>query len=434
MSPGAALLRRSRLFSVPKPLPEPPSANLLMGDHKSSTMTRPYPQHQSITSPLSSREKGDWGYKRPFPLKSTMTTSTPLIRVKQVDSIESITDFTSAADLSLSLEKFQELQVAMSVPRAKNGIYSTGESNRWDMWSKSVFEEDSDFTDPERRRDFDKRWKFNGPWLARMTEGDFSRYLTKVVRPKRAQFRTLLRTKLAEDMTLARTQAAMDDGKPAPPVVEPRDITEEQFTEYLRSLRNDRATLYKFVTKFLDLAPLGTLIGVKNAVFNALSQVSDHLTDLGPYGRSGPPLSHPSAGISYLRTNSFMENHPVYGPQARRAPSLARIIYPRVGHHKAKLGLGGFVADVPAGDNEFNYRFGKSKSSTNKVLNGVAHLDTKTYGGAKVYVEPQTASVDPSGKIILKLRPSSPEAQVVAKEAKGMSQIYQDAKAEAHGT
>lgn len=417
MSPGGALLRTSRMFSVPKPLPEPPSSSLHIGDHKSSTMTRQYPQHQSITSPLSSREKGDWGYKRPFPLKSTMATSTPLIRIKQVDSVENVTDFASAADHSLSLEKFQELRVAMSVPRAKDAL--RGDSSRSGMWPKSVFEEDMDFTDPHSGRDDEKRWKFNGPWLARMNEGDFIQYLNKAVRPRRAQFRALLKGKLAEDMTVGRNKAAMENGKPAPAKVEPRDIKEEQFTEYLRHLRNDRGTLYALVSKFLDLAPLGKPVGLMEGIMQA------HVKG-GLYGKSGPPASHPSAGISYLRTSSYMENHPVYGPQGRRTPALARVVYPRAGHNKAKLGVGGFVADVPAGDNEFNLRFGRGRnqSSSSKMLKGIAHLDTTTYGGAKAYIEPQTATVDPSGRIVLQLCETHPEAQVVAKESKGISQIY----------
>src|SRR6478752_1184195 len=159
VSPGGALLRSSRLFSLPKPLPEPQSTNLHIGDHKSPTMTRQYPQYQSITSPLSSREKGDWGFKRPFPLKSTLTTSTPLIRVNQVDSIESVTDFASAADHALSLEKFQEMRIPLSIPK---GNEKSGISVRNDAWRKSVFEEDLDFTEYRKGRIDDKRWKFQG--------------------------------------------------------------------------------------------------------------------------------------------------------------------------------------------------------------------------------------------------------------------------------
>ncbi|UPK93101.1 hypothetical protein LCI18_004036 [Fusarium solani-melongenae] len=416
VSPGGALLRSSRLFSMPKPLPEPQSTNLHISDHKSPTMTRQYPQHQSITSPLSSREKGDWGFKRPFPLRSTMTTSTPLIRVKQVDAIESVTDFASAADYTLSLEKFQELRVPLSIPKENERTTGTA---RTDIWRKSVFEEDMDFTDFRQGRADDKRWKFQGPWLARLTEGEFIEYLDKSVRPKRAHFRWLLKERLAESLNTKQAQEALDKGEPAPPKINPWDISKEQFVDFVRSLRSDRATLYGLVSKFLDLAPLGHPVGI----LQTLISTGENAAAESPYGKAGPPPSHPSAGISYLRTNAYMENHPVYGPQGRHTPVLARVIHPRRNASLAKLGVGGFVADTPPGDNEFtgrNQRRGQSK----KVLDGIQHLDTTTYGGAKAYVEPVTATVDPSGKVVLQLRDTNSESQLLAKESKGREQVY----------
>ncbi|KAF4973325.1 hypothetical protein FZEAL_9360 [Fusarium zealandicum] len=422
VSPGGALLRSSRLFSMPKPLPEPPSTNLHIGDHKSPTMTRQYPQYQSVTSPLSSREKGDWGFKRPFPLKSTLTSSTPLIRVKQVDAIESVTDFASAADHTLSLEKFQELRVALSIPKANE---RSGTSARTEIWRKSVFEEDMDFTTSREGRADDKRWKFKGPWLARMTEGEFISYLDKNVRPKRAEFRRLLKERLAESLNNHKATTAMEQGNLAPAKVRPEDITEEQFTDYVRSMRSDRATLYGLVSKFLDLAPLGQPVGIIQTFLSA----GENAAAESPYGKSGPPPGHPSAGISYLRTNSYMENHPVYGPQGRRAPVLARVLFPRSGPSPAKLGVGGFVADTPPGDNEFNTRHIRNRVAHHKkMLTGITHLDTTTFGGAKAYVDPQTATVDPSGKVVVHLREIDVESQLVAKESKGRGQVYNEEK------
>ena len=356
-----------------------------------------------------------------------MATSTPLIRIKQVDSIENVTDFASAADHSLSLEKFQELRVAMSIPTHRDVIDS--QSLHQSMWPKSVFEEDMDFTDARGQAD-EKRWKFKGPWLARMTEGDFIAYLNKKVHPKRAQFRDLLKKMFAADITTQQNKAAMENGKPAPPKVEPRDITEAQFSEYLRTLRNDRVTLYSLVSKFLDLAPLGQPVGIAQTIMGLHSA---ERRAQSPYSQAGPPPSHPSAGISYLRTSSFMENHAVYGPQNRRTPALARMVYPRAGPHKAKLGVGGFVADIPSGDNEFNLRYNRGRSQSAKsLLNGITHLDTNTYGGAKAYVEPRTATVDSSGKVVISIRESDPEAQVIAKESKGLASVYQDRPSDRH--
>ncbi|KAI9152073.1 mitochondrial ribosomal protein subunit domain-containing protein [Paramyrothecium foliicola] len=423
MSPGGALLRRSRMFSIPKPLADPPT-NLALSESKSPTMTKAYPQHQAITSPLSSREKGDWGFKRPFPLKSTMATTTPLIRVKHLDTVESVTDFSSAADHALSLQKFQEMRVAMSVPKTTRRVIA-GKPSTSDMFVKSVFEEDLDFTDVEKGQGDDRRWKFRGPWLARMTEGELMEYVQKRVRPRRAAFRQLLRTRMAEEMTARRNRAAVDEGKPMPRKVEAKHITETQFLDYLHSLRNDRVTLYALVSQFLDLAPLGEPVGVSSALFQSFMPSSSNAPN-SPWGKSGPPLSHPSAGISYLRTSSVMENHPVYGPQERRTPVQARIMYPRSGGMSAKLGVGGFIAFAPQGDNEFNVRGSSHLKHKPEMLAGIRFLDTTTPGGAKAYVEPRTATVDPSGKVILEVRETGLEAQLIAKENKGQAQIYDD--------
>lgn len=410
-SPGGALLRSSRLFSIPKPLPEAQSTRINLGEHKSDTMTRPYPQYQAITSPMSSREKGDWGFKRPFPLKSTMTTSTPLIRVKQVDSTEDITDFASAADLTLSLEKFQELRLAPSLPDASTDQFAIRTTN---TVSKGVFEEDMDITDPQALPPAHKRWNFEGPWLARLDEGSFTTYLNKKVRPKRAEFRALLKDRMADKINEARTTKAQELGEEPPARIEAKDIPETDFTEFLRTMRHDRATLYSLVSDFLDFAPLDIPVGIWQSMNHVKS----------PYGRTGPPATHPSAGIGYLRTNSVMENHPVYGPQNHRAPFRSRILSPRQGAFAPKLGVGGFVVDVPVGsDTAFNVRhrsrYGKS------VVDGITHLDTSSYGGAKAPVRPHKASIDPSGKVIIQVQEADPVANLIAEETRNpRGQVY----------
>ncbi|OAA76468.1 hypothetical protein LEL_06152 [Akanthomyces lecanii RCEF 1005] len=413
VSPGAALLRSSRMFSMPKPLPEPHAGLQHISDRSSKSMTKSQPQMQSVTTPLSSRQNGDWGFKRSFPLKTTLNTSTPLIRLKNIDAMENVTDFESAADHTLSLEKFQELRIAMSIPKKRA---EAGSTLRETPGNKSVFEERFDATDGDRADHL--RWKYEGPWLARMTEGEFMRYLDKQVRPQRAQFRALLRKGLAEDITARQNSYAMEKGIDAPPSVAAADITEAQFTEYLRALRNDRAVLYAIVSKFLDLAPLGQPVGVVQSLFPPLAE--------SPWGKAGPPTTHPSAGISYLRTGSVMENHPVYGPQGRRTPTLARLISPRSINTPPRLGVAGFVADPPPGDNEFNTRNPKGKGASRHAANGIANLDTTTFGGAKAYIEPVSASVDPSGRVLLELKEAGAEAQVIAKENSGKSTVYHD--------
>lgn len=417
VSPGGALLRSSRMFSMPKPIPDGPSTSPFLAENKSDTMTKPTPQRQSITSPLGSREKGDWGLKRPFPLKTTMATSTPVFRVKQVDAIENVTDFTSAADHTLSLEKFQEMRIPLVVPVTEDKFREN--SIRRTAGLKSVFEEDMDFTvrDSSGGND-EKRWKFKGPWLAQMTEGDFNAYISSEVRPRRAQFRKLLRRKLASDITARNRAEALEKGGKAE-AVRPEDITDAQFTEYVWTLRYDRAVLYSLVSKFLDLAPLGQPVGLASTGIFGLDSMK---VPESPYGMAGPPPSHPSGGIGYLRTGAVMENHPVYGPQSRRTPINARIVSPRAGATPARLGMGGFVASVPTGDNNFNVQALQRRGQ--QVIRGIQNLDVTTYGGAKTYIEPVAAHVNSSGRVVIKTRETSAVAQLIAKEGKGEGRIY----------
>lgn len=344
-----------------------------------------------------------------------MATTTPLLRIRQVDSIEQVTDFQSASDHSLSLEKFQEMRIPMTLP-----VQYDKEKQIIRTSIKSVFEENMDFTTQSGTDQDNLRWKFKGPWLARMPEGDFISYIDKKVRPRRSEFRKMLKQRLADELTAKQNLVAMDLGKETPPIIEAKEVTAAQFTEYMNQLRNNRVLLYAIVSKFLDLAPLGTPVGFTAAAV----MFADQKVPNNVYGKSGPPPSHPSAGISYLRTGSFMENHPVYGPQAKKTPVLSRIVSPRQGPSGAKLGVGGFVAPVPHGDNDFNMH-GRHRR---RVLTGIEHLDIQAYGGGKVLIEPFAAKVDPEGKVVLDVKETSEEAQMVAKEAKGMTNIYGDHK------
>ncbi|KAF6820270.1 mitochondrial ribosomal protein subunit [Colletotrichum sojae] len=413
LSPGGALLRSSRMFSVPKPLPPPggDAANILR--YQSPTMTTAYPTHQSITTPESSRALGDWGFKRSLPVRKTTKSSTPVVRIKQIDSIESVTDYASAADHTISLQKFQELNLPLSQP-------GPGRSRLAGMTfaTKSVFEDDADFTALEPGCDEHKRWKFNGPWLAGLTSGEFNRFVEKKVRNKREEFRAFLKERLAAEKTAEEHQKSLDAGTELPQQVLARDITDEEVVDYQRRLRADRVRLYSLISEFLDLAPLQPPTSLMNFTESTLKMKTPSL-----YAENGPPPSHPSAGLSYLRTASVIENHPVYGPQAQQAPVLARIISPRTGPASAKLGVGGFVTDTPPGDTAFNLR---SIRGTKNTIAGIAAFDPDIKGGAKAFVSPTSAHIESNGKVVITLAEASDEAQLVTKEMVGKAKIYND--------
>ncbi|KAK4192404.1 mitochondrial ribosomal protein MRP51 [Podospora australis] len=416
VSPGGALLRSSRLFSLPAPLPPPsnPHANTRWN---SDTMTTPYPTHQVITTVSTSRKNGDWGLKRPLPLRSTTKSTVAMLRVKAIDTMDQITDYSSGADHGITLLKFQELGLPI-VTRDANAAKERANLHTPDAPQKSVFEDDIDFTAigdmKERAELIDKRWKFQGPWLAGMQNGEFQKYIEKQVRPRRAQFRMFLRQKLAEEMNADAKAKAMDAGDEEPNPIRPKDISEEQLTNYLRRLRESNSTLFQMVSQFLDLAPLKP----PNVVVDNLDRQGVKVdVSSNPYAENGPPRTHPSAGLSYLRTKNYIDNHPIYGPQEQIKPVVARLVKPRRqmgGIETPKFGIAGIISDVPLGDVRSNQKFSGSKNQIS-----VDNLEVEVPGGPKMWVLPNRANIDSEGKILLKATLPKLEVELVAKELIG---------------
>lgn len=375
-------------------------------------MTLSFPTHQVITTLSSSRKAGDWGLKRPLPLKSTTRSSNPMLRIKAIDTIEQITDFTSATDHGITLRKFQELGIPITARRPADGSKDSSPA-ALNLPQKSVFESDIDKTDiPPKQRvnTVDRRWKFTGPWLAGMTQGEFDKWLVKEVRPRRRAFRRFLKTKIAKDMHTAALQSALDKGEQlqADPI-DAESVTDDQLIDYLRMLRHNNQDLYDMVGRFLDLAP------IRPPSLDTSSLQPGSKVDLrepsNPYAEHGPPVTHPSAGLSYLRTSMYMENHPIYGPQKDHAPVQARVLTPRrpAQARPAMLGVAGFVATTPLGDTVSNIR---STSLLDKV-------DPSVVGGGKVWMRVQKASVDSEGRMVVTLLDASLESKLVAQELLG---------------
>ncbi|KAK4155435.1 mitochondrial ribosomal protein MRP51 [Chaetomidium leptoderma] len=414
VSPGGALLRASRMFALPTPIPAPSNEASAGTNYSSNTATLAFPTHQVITTLSSSRKKGDWGLKRPLPLKSTTKSSNPMLRVKAIDTIEQITDYTSATDHGITLRKFQELGMPLTARRPAGGE-QTDSTSTMNLPQKSVFEDELDVTDihPDKRAQaIDTRWKFSGPWLAGQTQGEFKKWLAKEVRPKRSAFREFLKKNIARELHAAAAKVAVDKGQDQPALIDPSSVTEDQLIDYLRKLRHNNQALYDMVGQFLDLAPL------KPPTVGQLGLPKENLSTLefremkNPYAERGPPVTHPSAGLSYLRTSMYMENHPIYGPQRQHSPAVARIVRPRRQTQAlaARLGVAGLIVNTPLGD-----------TASNSIRTGAVYdrIDPSVEGGAKVWVQPQRASIDSNGRVILTVNDSSPEATLVAQELLG---------------
>jgi hypothetical protein len=347
-----------------------------------------------------------------------------MIKVKQLDSIESVTDFSSGADHGISLRKFQEMNVPITMP---------GPERQMNLPKKSVFEDDFDFTATPARKDdhdVDNRWKFKGPWLAGITDGELQKYLEKNVRNRRPEFRLFLKEKLAQEIneTAAQKVKEAGDDHTAPPEVHAKAITNQQLPQSLRRLRDDRPRLYRLVSQFLDLAPLAPPTQNKEMWKMSTATAPITITAASPYAQDGPPITHPSAGLSYLRTASVMDNHPFYGPQLHHAAVQARVVAPRQsnGSRGAKLGVGGFVTNAPAGNSTFNMNNVKGYPRES-LPPGLERLDPNIWGGAKVWVEPLHATVNSKGQPVLTVTDADGKAQAVAREMAGEEGVFKEA-------
>lgn len=432
-SPTSRLLQSSRLFSLPRPLPQPSleTATSTGVFRASESATLPYPTHQTIATPAPSHFRGDWGLKRPLPSKATRNTSTPHIRVRQQDNAAHITDFGSAADHSLTLAKWEQ----MGVPLIAGEVRTSFTNRKKSM--KSVYDDDIDNTDrnyqspqqPGQAPRPTKRWKYNGPWLPGLQPGEFEIWAMGKIAKRKDEFREFLMDRVVTKRIQEEQRALRDRG-------EGRSVSElrkvqlrkeitDNFDLEEKRMRDDHAVqhlsseLTSAICDFLDLPPVSDSQDLSGRAKSQrlLSSLSAYVTSYGP------PSTHPAAGLSHIRTYAFLENHPLWGPQARRAPVLARVVRPRNGtmgvEFQAKLGVGGVVTNDP---------ISSSYQSRTKVLNPdddirevykdvdrmVNQIEPDLPGGNKIWVHPEVANVDEQGRIRLEIARGDQEAIAVA--------------------
>ncbi|KAK4544032.1 hypothetical protein LTR36_004530 [Oleoguttula mirabilis] len=431
-SPTARLLQSSRLFSLPRPLPQPQLETITSSGvyRASNTATLPYPTHQAVATPPSSHFRGDWGLKRPLPGKATKT-STPHIRISAQDTAEHITDFGSAADHTQTEAKWLEMGVPVMYRTTRDADRKTA--------PLSVFEEGLDNTDAAfggAGADATKqRWKYNGPWIAGMQDGAFQLF-TRRVEKRKAEFRDFVKANIAEQRLADRRRQAQDEGQ----VLDMQTIArlrqelrpdESEMVELEKGMRDNHATeglsseLTALICDFLDLPavrPAETSSTERSTLDPALRGLLSGLTNDTDIADSAPPSTHPSAGLSYLRTSAIMENHPLHGPQAHRAPVLARVVRPRNSaqgtEYQAKVGVAGIVASDPVSATLNTDKYGRGNGSLtggggardfDPDVNANALLEDQA-GGNKMWVHPQTAFIDENGRIRLSVTRGDREA------------------------
>ncbi|KAI9662919.1 MAG: hypothetical protein M1821_007966 [Bathelium mastoideum] len=381
-----------------------------MGDtymmRHSDSATLPHPIYPAIATPQSSQARGDWGLKRPLPLRTTAKSSNAALRITGIDTVEHITDFESAADHTKTLEKWQE--IGMPVTRHKQRQLVIGGKGN----PSNIFESDTDNTaelaiDTSTGQKLGinyERWKQKGPWISGMSESDFAKYLTKIGKHEKSKFLSHLRENLRQEEMNKELNAARTAGRELPPDFhETFNISDAFFSAQLRRLRDElidhegniklNSTLAIHLRDFFDLPALAET-SLPGALTDQVQPNYDAFND-------GPPQTHPSAGLSYLRTGAHVPNHPLLGPQRSGGVLRTRILKTHGGSSGAadpsfsRFGVAGVVA----------------KARTNELRSfGIEEADLLAPGGIKAWAEVEQLTVDPKGRIEATVKPADRDA------------------------
>lgn len=360
-----------------------------------------------------------------------------------MDTLEHITDFDSATDHTLSYAKWREMSIPMyTEPTAKTGTGSNyGAPPRLTAFNPNTDNTIIHESDKRSRSSFNSlplgydratriraqrmdvndkpvqsRWKYEGPDLVSMTQSEFESFVrSEVALPKiQEEFRQFLwtvlewRNKQDADIEASRKgQQAAENTEQETTEQDPsvHIPSREQFQKWMMELRsapqNLSTELSKLIRDFFDLPPFPEEIKIsQNPVHKMLT--ADLAKDTIP-ARTAP--THPSAGLSYIKTDAFMENHPEYGPQAERAPVQARLLRSRSGGFGfsdfSLVGVGGFSAKD---------RASKGAAKSDALANWHFAEQSKN----KVWVKPHFAFVDANGKINLEIERAQEEPIAVA--------------------
>lgn len=309
------------------------------------------------------------------------------MRVQALDTYEHVTDFESAADHTVTLEKFQELHMPVSLPSRVN--YATSVVPR----HQSPFESQVDNTETSQGLEEPgaKQYRHSGPWLSGQSRTEFEAYLQEVKRRKPELLQKLREQFEAKRFAEGR-KMAQDKGEDLESY-QPPQITDAEFNRYLKSLRENPLAMGPVMFELLDL-PSSPAIPSERIGRKYYQSPGTQLSS-AEYAVSGPPMTHPSAGLSYSRSHALTYNHPRYGPQAFQRPVEARILRPK-GRFKgrpsrAMAGIGGFaVEDLNA-----------MTFADQGTPPGLTFFDATIPGGAKYWVTPIRAAIDSQGKVNL---------------------------------
>ena len=266
---------------------------------------------------------------------------------------------------------------------------------------QSVFEDELNSTDVTRKARLSgrKRWKYKGPWLPGKNEGEFQDYVNGEIKRRRPEFQKFVRKWLEGKKAAGLLGAATAKGKRAEAVLKNVvKISDEELREGIIKLRQESTDLWALIWEFLDLpgAPPQDTTHPADDMANSTG-LSIAATDID----QGPPITHPSAGLSYLRTASTVSNHPVLGPMTYPHPVQGRIMQygPAPGNSKQNRILVGVAGVVGTDDVDKPF----SETEYDEPLK----FDPDLVGGTKIWVHPRRAVVDSKGRIKLTVHRAS---------------------------
>jgi hypothetical protein len=414
---------------------------------------------------MSSRQREDWGFKRPIPSKSTKNAAA--INVKVIDTSEKVTDFEDGSQHVKTLRKLQELNISLS----RGNVSGYRSLQRDPRAYASAFEPDLDNTaqhniqiDPlsssSHSDSIPNRWKFRGPDFRYMCDAEFNKWVKTQVKPRSDDFMEQLKLrshrqyvgKLAE----VRPQRLRQRSRPEEQeeAEGEKDVLRRTFyawvgqlddaalRSYVESLesgtgRQNDASFQEYAARAYSWPEPDILEEKKSAeetlaaslsenwahaekLFRATShresnvEFMEHFLDV-PHAvhnyqtyRYANQTTHPSAGLSYRRTQSIVPNHHLYGALKKPVPTRARVLPIQSDRRdRARTAVGG-LAGVTL--------HGSQQDFVNDSDIVPAPSANATHAGLKKWMVPTGARINADGRVILVAEPASDGARNVAED------------------
>ena len=180
---------------------------------------------------------------------------------------------------------------------------------------------------------------------------------------------------------------------------------DQELDEYIHCLCDRDQTLQSSIATFLNLPEVAT--------DGHRSMDSDGVDLNQGYAETGRPRTHPSAGLSCLRTGAILTNDPLRGPLEGSPPVEACVIRPMHSTSVQKITQFLSVASIIS-DNIMSAMGSKSKMSP---------IDPDVHGGQKMWVRPTCVSVNLKGRIKVHVEPTKSDVSSVSSSSSSSSTI-----------